>query len=123
MKLLHLLLLTPLATTTAHAQTAYPVKPVRLVVPFPAGGPTDIVARTLAPKLAEAFGQQFIIDNRGGAGGSTGAEIVVRANPDGYTLIIVATSYSISISIVKKFSAITRLVERHNYVSNEMELV
>ena len=81
--------------------TAWPDKPVRVVVPFTAGGSTDIIARVLAARLAQEFGQQFIIDNRGGAGGSTGAEIVVRANPDGYTLIIVATSYATNAALYK----------------------
>ncbi len=81
--------------------TAWPDKPVRVVVPFAAGGSTDIIARVLAARLAQEFGQQFIIDNRGGAGGSTGAEIVVRVNPDGYTLIIVATSYATNAALYK----------------------
>ena len=119
MKLLHLLLLTPLATTTAHAQTAYPVKPVRLVVPFPAGGPTDIVARTLAPKLAEAFGQQFIIDNRGGAGGAIGTEQVAKSPPDGHTLLMgtiggIAVAMSLSLNrgydSLRDFAAISQAV-------------
>ena len=78
-----------LLTANAVAQApAYPAKPVRLVVPFPAGGPTDIVGRTLAPKLAEALGQQFIVDNRGGAGGVIGTEHVAKAAPDGHTLLM-----------------------------------
>ncbi|HTE16659.1 MAG TPA: tripartite tricarboxylate transporter substrate binding protein [Burkholderiales bacterium] len=86
-------------TFNALAQPAattgkWPDKPVRVVVPFAAGGSTDIIARVIAARLTQEFGQQFIIDNRGGAGGSTGAEIALRANPDGYTLIIVATSYA-----------------------------
>ena len=79
----------------------WPNKPVRVVVPFAAGGSTDIIARVLSARLTQEFGQQFIIDNRGGAGGSTGAEIVVRANPDGYTLIIVATSYATNAALYK----------------------
>ena len=66
----------------------YPAKPVRMVVPFPAGGPTDIVGRTIGQKLNEAFGQPVIIDNRAGAGGVTGTEYVAKAPPDGYTILL-----------------------------------
>ena len=72
---------------SVHAQT-YPAKPVRLVVGFPAGGPTDIVSRTIAPKMTEALGQQVIVDNRGGAGGVIATEHVAKAPPDGYTLLM-----------------------------------
>ncbi|MEQ1776144.1 MAG: tripartite tricarboxylate transporter substrate binding protein [Burkholderiales bacterium] len=92
------------ASFTATAQSTHskwPDKPVRVVVPFAAGGSTDIIARVLSARLTQEFGQQFIIDNRGGAGGSTGAEIAVRANPDGYTLIIVATSYATNAALYK----------------------
>lgn len=80
-------LLAALAAGTATAQT-YPVKPVRLVVPFPAGGPTDIVGRTMAQKMSELLGQQVIVDNRGGAGGLIGTEHVAKSAPDGYTLLM-----------------------------------
>ncbi|QOF78297.1 Bug family tripartite tricarboxylate transporter substrate binding protein [Variovorax sp. 38R] len=73
---------------TAHAQATWPTKPVRIVVPFAAGGTTDILARAVAPELSKAFGQQFIVDNRAGAGGNVGAEIVARAPNDGYTLLM-----------------------------------
>jgi tripartite-type tricarboxylate transporter receptor subunit TctC len=90
------------ALPAAQAQTAkWPDKPVRVVVPFAPGGSTDIIARVLATRLTQEFGQQFIIDNRAGAGGSIGAEIVMRANPDGYTVIIVATSYATNAALYK----------------------
>ncbi len=77
-----------LPTSPAFAQSTWPTKPVRIVVPFAAGGTTDILARAVAPELSRAFGQQFIIDNRPGAGGNLGAEIVARAPNDGYTLLM-----------------------------------
>ena len=72
----------------ALSQTAWPNKPVKIVVPFAAGGTTDILARAIAPDLSKAFGQQFIVDNRGGAGGNVGADIVAKSPGDGYTLLM-----------------------------------
>ncbi len=72
---------------SARAQS-FPSKPFRLVVPFPAGGPTDIVGRPFAQMLSEITGQSVVVDNRGGAGGSIGADVVAKSTPDGYTLLI-----------------------------------
>ena len=66
----------------------YPSKPIRFVVAFPPGGGTDIIARTIGLKLGESFGQQVIVDNRGGAGGNIGTDIVAKAIPDGYTILM-----------------------------------
>lgn len=75
------------ATATATAQTAWPSRPVTIVVPFAAGGGTDIGARILAQRLSQMWGQAVVIDNKGGAGGNVGLEAVSRAKPDGYTLL------------------------------------
>src|SRR3970282_2905349 len=99
----------------AFAQSTYPARPMRLVVPFPPGGAVDILSRTVGPKLGEALGQQVVIDNRSGAGGNIAAEIVAKAQPDGYTLLmgyvrhpINATLYSkLPYDVVKDFAPVT----------------
>ena len=77
-----------LVANATLAQTAWPTKPVKIVVPFAPGGTTDILARAVAPELAKAFGQTFIVDNRAGAGGNVGADIVAKSPADGYTLLM-----------------------------------
>lgn len=79
-----------LLTALVCAQ-GYPTKPVKLIVPFPPGGNTDIVGRLITQKLSEAFGQQFYVENRGGAGGTIGAEAAAKSPPDGYTLFFGTT--------------------------------
>jgi tripartite-type tricarboxylate transporter receptor subunit TctC len=88
-----------LGGATASAQPAFPVKPLRVVVPFSAGGPTDITIRTVAPRLTELLGQNIIVDNRAGATGIIGAELVAKSPPDGYTLLM-ATASVVAINMV-----------------------
>ena len=86
----------------AHAQTGkWPNKTVRMIVPLAPGGGTDIVARLFAARLTAEFGQQFVSDNRSGAGGTIGAEIAARATPDGYTLVTVPASYAANAALFK----------------------
>src|SRR5512135_3770921 len=81
----------------------YPDKPIRLIVPFPPGGPTDMVARPLAEFLGKRLNQQIIVDNRGGAGGAIGAEVVAKAPPDGYTLLMATVgTHAINASLYSK---------------------
>jgi len=90
------------AVENAFAQTAampYPTKPIRLIIPFPPGGPRDIQARLLGPKLTEAWGQPVVIDNRAGANGAIGTEIAARAPADGHTLIIITAGEAAAVSL------------------------
>jgi tripartite-type tricarboxylate transporter receptor subunit TctC len=103
------------AAPVVYAQ--YPVKPVRLIVPFPPGGGTDTMARVLAPKLAEGLGQQVVIDNRGGAGATIGTELAAKSPPDGYTLLLATITNAVGMSLypnlkydlVRDFAHVTRL--------------
>src|SRR6478672_4309767 len=79
----------------------YPTKPIRIVAPFAPGGGTDFIARVVAQKLTESLGQQTLVDNRPGAGGTLGAEIGIKSPPDGYTYVLVAGSYAVNPSLFK----------------------
>lgn len=83
------------------ADAAYPVRPVRIIVPYTPGGASDAVSRILGAKLGEALGQQFVIDNRPGAAGSLGREIVAKATPDGYTLLVGDSPHTINVHVLK----------------------
>jgi len=81
-----------IALTSAHAEDAFPTRPIRMIVSFSAGGPTDIVARVMGAKMGELLGQTFVIENRTGAGGNLGADAVAKASGDGYTLLMATVS-------------------------------
>ncbi|HEV7800001.1 MAG TPA: tripartite tricarboxylate transporter substrate binding protein, partial [Burkholderiales bacterium] len=85
----------------AYAQS-YPTKPVRMIVPFAPGGNTDIIARAFTPKWGELLGQQILVDNRGGAGGTIGTDSAAKAPPDGYTLIMVSAGHTINPAMIRK---------------------
>jgi tripartite-type tricarboxylate transporter receptor subunit TctC len=103
MKKLHffIFLATAFLLSPAMAQDKYPSRSARLIVPFPPGGGADISARTIAAKLTERLGQQFVVDNRSGAGGNLGTELASKAAPDGYTLLLVSSSYGANPSLYK----------------------
>ncbi len=86
---------------SVHAAAVYPVKPVRMIVPFPAGGPTDALARFVAQKLTETWGQQVVVDNRGGANGIIGQDLAARSAPDGHTLLVQSVAFAINPSLYK----------------------
>ena len=88
--------------TSGFAQTAFPTKPITLVVTYPPGGGADAMARLIAPKMGEALGQTVVVENRAGASGQIGAAAVAKANPDGYTLMLDASSFSVNPSLYPK---------------------
>jgi tripartite-type tricarboxylate transporter receptor subunit TctC len=101
----------------ASAQSSYPNRSIRFIVPYPPGGPTDLMARSMSGRLTEALGQSVVVDNRAGAGGNVGAELAAKSPPDGYTLLMGAIStHSINVSLygklafdpVKDFAPITQ---------------
>src|SRR5712672_1723926 len=109
---------------SAASAEGYPNRPVRVVVGFPAGGPTDVIARMVAQKLSDALGQQFFVENIGGAGGNTAAGQVARAVPDGYTIHIISTGFMVNPTLyakvpydpIKDFSPVTLVAFSPNVV-------
>src|ERR1700692_3222869 len=97
-----LALMTALISGAACAQGTYPDHKVRMIVPFGAGGPTDVIGRLGAQRLSEAFGQQVYVENLPGAGGNLGVETAKRAEPDGYTVLAVSTGFIINPSMYSK---------------------
>jgi tripartite-type tricarboxylate transporter receptor subunit TctC len=93
----------PAMPRIARAQP-YPSRPVRIIIPFPAGQATDTIARLMGQSLSERLGQPFVIENRTGAGGNIGTETVVRATPDGYTLLLVGLSNAINATLYEKLN-------------------
>ncbi len=121
MRLMMTALSVALATSTVHAQT-YPTKPVHVIVPFTPGSATDVVARTVAQALSTRMGQVFVVENRPGAGGTIGANLVAKAAPDGYTLLVNSSGHTVNPSIypsltfdtAKDFAGVSLLAEQPN---------
>jgi tripartite-type tricarboxylate transporter receptor subunit TctC len=97
-----LIAIATLACASVHAASAYPSKPIRLIVPFSAGGSADNLARTLQPPLSAALGQPLVIDNRGGASSVIGTELAARSAPDGYTMLLITTTHTVNPGLQKK---------------------
>ncbi len=116
-------------TGPASAQ-AYPTHNVRLIVPFAAGGPTDVIARVVAQKLSEAWGQQIVVENVPGAGGNTGVAMVAKAAPDGYTMLVVSTGFIVNPSMyakvpydpIKDFAPVTLVAASPNVISANLQV-
>jgi tripartite-type tricarboxylate transporter receptor subunit TctC len=121
MRLMMTALAVALAASAAHGQT-YPTKPVHVIVPFTPGSATDVVARTVAQALSSRLGQVFVVENRPGAGGTIGANIVAKSAPDGYTLLVNSSGHTVNPSIypslpfdtAKDFTGISLLAEQPN---------
>jgi tripartite-type tricarboxylate transporter receptor subunit TctC len=97
-----LLILLIISPQISYAQSDYPNRPVRLVIPFTTGGSNDIIGRFIADQLGKRLGETFVVDNRGGAGGTLGTDIVAKAKPDGYTLLLISTPHTANSSLYKK---------------------
>src|SRR5690349_18400394 len=116
-------LLLTIGAASSWAQT-YPTRPVRVVVGFPAGGPTDVIARLVSQKLTDALGQQFYVENQPGAGGNTASGQVARVTPDGYTIMAISTGFLVNPSLyakvpydpIKDFTAVTLVAASPNVV-------
>jgi tripartite-type tricarboxylate transporter receptor subunit TctC len=100
--LFKVLLLSLFAPFMASADPTYPNRPVRLVIPFATGGSNDIVGRFMADQLQKRLGEPFVVDNRGGAGGTLGTDFVAKSKPDGYTLLLISTPHTANASLYKK---------------------
>ena len=92
------------AFSVAHAQESYPSRPIRFILPFPPGGPTDILGRLISERLGAQLGQPVVTENRGGAGGNVGAEAAAKSAPDGYNIVLVAPSLAISPTLYTKLN-------------------
>jgi len=99
-----ILILLALFSTTLLAQEPYPSRPIRFILPFPPGGPTDILGRLISDRLSAQLGQPVVTENRGGAGGNVGAEAAAKSSPDGYTIVLVAPSLAISPTLYAKLN-------------------
>jgi tripartite-type tricarboxylate transporter receptor subunit TctC len=104
MKVLQHFAATAFAAAAFATQAAYPEKPITMIVPFPPGGPTDLVARVIGKTMSESMGQPIIIDNRGGANGNIGASMAAKAAPDGYTMIYNTSAVALSPSLYKNLA-------------------
>lgn len=114
-----------LGAVHAHAQTSYPSKPIRVVVPFVAGGAVDLLARIVGQKLTEALGHPVIVENRPGAGGNAAADLVAKSPPDGYTILQVTNGLAISPALYRKlpFDPVKDLVPVTQLVASQLLLV
>jgi tripartite-type tricarboxylate transporter receptor subunit TctC len=111
----------PLVSKLAHGQN-YPARPVRLISPFPAGGPSDLVGRLIGQRLSDRLGQPFVVENRPGGGGNIGAEAVAKAAPDGYTLLLVSGAHAVNstldnhLDLIRDIAPIAGLIRVPNVI-------